>query len=306
MDSQLYFLKCNFSKKNFVSQRTAIPVYNEVKEIGASDVDEMLNNIWQIIIESGALEREAIVEGENVAWSADIPDIASNQIDKFAQIFDVKGKRNYIPTNISPDLLVNLRHKEVHVVILVYSRNVSTNGTYKWPAVRDRSSAVANQLIDEIIEKLQQAHSHHLSTPQPIGWRIWATFIASPSHSHDQLILGSPPDHVVVLFRSIATKEAEILTNAQQGLIIARNVNGIQRTSLRGIKERVQQLKSIVDSCQREIINLVTHLEYLEQQSEREDSLLNDMNNAIRTEESGFSVEAANLVTDCDDIDHMN
>lgn len=313
MDSQLFSLKCNFFKKNFVSQRNGTPIYNEAKEIGAGDVSEMLNNIWKIIIESESLEREVIVEGDNVGWSADVPDILNNQIDKFAQIFDIKGKRNYNPINISPDLLVHLRNKEVHVVVFVYSRNVSTNGTFTIvkknlldPAVKDRSSAVANQLIDEIIDKLKTAHSHHLTTPQPIGWRIWATFIASkPSHSQDQLILDSPPAHVIVLFRNIATSEAEILSNAQQGLRIARNVNGIQRTSLREIRERVQRLQSTMDSCQREISGLVTHLDFLDQQSEREDSLLRDMDSAIRPEESNFSIEAANLVTDCDDVDHM-
>lgn len=314
MDSHLFSLKCNFFKKSFVSQRNATPICSESKEIGANDVDDMVDNIWKIIIESGCLEREVIVEGENVAWSADVPDSEHNQIDKFAQIFDIKGKRNYSPTNISPDLLTHLRNKEVHVIVFIYSRNVSTNTIFNVvkknlldPAVKDRSAAVANQLIDEIIEKLKQAHSHHLSTPQPIGWRIWATFIASkPSHSHEQLILDNPPDHVVVLFRSIATKEAEILTNAQQGLRIARNVNGIQRASLRGIRERVQRLQSIIDSCQREISSLVTHIDYLEQQSEREDSLLLDMNGAIQTQESTFSVDEGNMVTDCDDIDHIN
>lgn len=314
MDSHLYSLKCNFFKKNFVSQRSAIPIYNEAREIGADDINEMLNNMWRIIIDSGCLEREVIVEGENVAWSAEVPDISQNQVDKFAQIFDIKGKRNYNPTNISSDLLIHLRNKEVHVVVFTYSRNVSTNGTFNLvkknlldPAVKDRSAAVANQLIDEIIDKLKLAHSHHLTTPQPIGWRIWATFIASkPSHSQEQLILDSPPDHVVVLFRSVATSEAEILSNAQQGLRIARNVNGNQRAGLRSIRDRVQQMKSIVDSCQRGIDDLFTHLDYLEQQQGREDSLLSDMSSAVRTQESSFSVDAANMVTDCDDIDHMN
>lgn len=321
MDSHLFLLKCNFFKKCFVSQRNATPIFNEVKEIGANDVCDLVSNIWKVIIESGCLEREVIVEGENVAWSADIPNSEQNQIDKFVQIFDIKGKRNYSPTSISSDLLAHLRNKEVHVIVFIYSRNVATNATFNIlkknlldPAIKDRSAAVANQLIDEIIEKLQNAHSHHLTTPQPIGWRIWATFIASkPSHSHEQLILDTPPDHVVVLFRSIATREAEILTNAQQGLRIARNVNGIQRASLRGIRERVEQLKSVMDSlqkiadsCQREITSLVTHIDYLEQQSEREDSLLVDINSAIRTHESAFSIDAANMVTDCEDVDHMN
>lgn len=66
------------------------------------------------------------------------------------------------------------------------------------------------------------------------------------------------------------------------------------------------QLQSTVESCQSEIVSLVSHLEYLKQQAEREDSLLCDMNGAVRTEESSFSVEAAEMVTDCDDIDHMN
>lgn len=314
MDSHLFSLKCNFFKKNFVSQRSAIPIYNEAREIGAEDVNEMLNNIWRIIIDSGCLEREIIVEGENVAWSAEVPDVSQNQVDKFAQIFDIKGKRNYSPTNISSDLLIHLRNKEVHVVVFIYSRNVSTNGTFNLvkknlldPALKDRSAAVANQLIDEIIEKLKQTHSHHLTTPQPIGWRIWATFIASkPSHSQEQLILDTPPDHVVLLFRNVPTSEAEILSNAQQGLRVARNINGIQRAGLSSIREQVQQLKSIVNSCQKGIDDLSTHLDYLEQQQEREDSLLSDMSGSVRTEESTFSVETANMVTDCDDIDHMN
>ena len=274
----------------------------------------MCNNIWQIIVESKCIEREVIVEGDNVAWSGDLPDLAINQIDKFAQIFDIKGKRNYIPTSISTELLVNLRNKEIHVIVLIYSRNVLTNAIFNVvkknlldPAIRDRSAAVANQVIDDIIIKLKETHSHHLSTPQPIGWRIWATFIASkPSHTHEQLILDSPPEHVVVLFRNVAVKEAEILANAQHGLRIARNVNGIQRDNLIGIQERVQRLESTVNLFQKEISSLVNHLNYLQQQSEREDSLLFDMNNAIRTQESSFSMEVADLITDCDDVDHMN
>lgn len=313
MDSALFSLKCNFFKKNFVSQRNATPIYNEVKDVGAADVNEMLNNIWKIIIESGSIEREVIVEGETVAWCADVPDISNNQVDKFAQIVDIKGKRNYNPINISPDLLVHLRNKEIQVHVFVYSRNVSTNSTFNIvkknlldPAVRDRSAAVANQLIDEIIDKLKKSHSHHLTTPQPIGWRIWATFIASkPIHSQDQLILDSPPDHIVVLFRNIPTSEAEVLSNAQQGLRIARNVNGIQRASLREIRDRVQRLQSTIDLCNREMAGLINHLDYVEQQSEREDSLLRDMSSAFTPEESVASIEIANLVTDCEDVDHM-
>lgn len=83
-------------------------------------------------------------------------------------------------------------------------------------------------------------------------------------------------------------------------------MNGIQRASLRGIRERVEQIKSILDTCQRGIIDLTTHLDYLEQQADREDSLLCDMNSAVRTEESTISIDAANMIVDCDDIDHMN
>lgn len=314
MDSQLFSLKCNFFKKNFVSQRNFTPIYNDVRQVGAGDVDEMLGNIWKIIIESGCLEREVIVEGEVVAWSADVPDAEHNQVDKFAQILDIKGKRNYSPSSVSTDLLAHLRNKEVHVVVFVYSRNVSTNGTFNLvkknlldPAIRDRSAAVANQLIDEIIEKLKENHSHHLTAPQPIAWRIWATFIASkPQHSHDQLMLDSPPDHIVVLFRCIPTTEAQILSNAQKGLRVARNVNGSQRASLREIRERVQRLQTTIDLCNREMVGLVSHLDYLDRQSEREDSLLRDMDGAVRPDESTFSIDAASLVTDCDDVDHMN
>lgn len=313
MDASLFSLKCNFYKKNFVSQRNATPIYNEIKEIGAKDVGELLDNIWKIIIESASVEREIIVEGDNVAWSADVPDISNNQIDKFAQILDIKGKRNYNPVNISSDLLVNLRNKEIHVHVFVYSRNVATNGTFNIvkknlldPAVRDRSAAVANQVIEEIIDKLKKAHSHHLITPQPIGWRIWASFIASrPPPSHDQLIMDSPPDHIVTLFRNIPTSEAEVLSNAKQGLRIARNVSGIQRASLREIREYVEALQSTMDSCMQQLGGLVKHLDYLEKQSEREDSLLRDMDSAITPEESVYSIEASNLVTDCDDVDHM-
>lgn len=145
----------------------------------------------------------------------------NNQIDKLALILDIKGMRNYNSINISSDLLAHLRNKEIHVHVFVYSRNVSTNGTFNIvkknlldPAVKDRSAAVENQLIDEIIGKLKEAHSHHLTTPQPIGWRMWATFIASKStYLHYQLILEHPPDNIVVLFRNIPSCEAQILAN---------------------------------------------------------------------------------------------
>lgn len=207
-----------FSRK--ISLRNATPIYNEVKEISATNVNEMLVNIWKIIIES-----------DNVAWSADVPNIANNQIDKFAQILDIKWKRNYNQVNISSDLLVHLRNKEIPVHIFEYSRNVATNGTFKIvkknlldPAVRGRSATVANQVIDEIIVKLKKTHSHHLITPQPIGMRIWTSFIASkPTASREQLIMDSPPDHIVTLFRNIPTSEAEVLTNAKQ--VYAKFVN---------------------------------------------------------------------------------
>lgn len=222
-------------------------------------------------------------------------------------------KRNYNPVNISSDLLAHLRNKEIHVHVFVYSRNIATNATYNIakknlldPAVRDRSAAVANQVIEEIIEKLKSTHSHHLIAPQPIGWRIWASFIAAkPTASHDQLITDSPPDHIVMMFRNIPTSEAEILSNAKQGLRIARNVSGIQRASLIEIREHVERIKSTMDSCTQQVGVLVMHLDFLQKQSEREDSLLRDMDIAVTPEESIFSLEAANSVTDCDDVDHM-
>lgn len=314
MDTELFSLKCNFYKKNFVNQRNLIPIYNDTRQVAAGNVNEMLNSMWKIVIESGCLEREIIVEGETVVWSADVPDVEHNQIDKFVQIIDVKGKRNYAPSNISTDLLTHLRNKEVHVIIFVYSRNVATNGTFTLvkknlldPVIKDRSSAVANQLVDEIIVKLKENHSHHLIAPQAIAWRIWATFIASkPSHTHEQLLLDNPPDHIVVFFRCIPTNEAEVLSNAQRGLRVARNVNGIQRTSLREIREKVQRIQSTINSCNQEIGSLLIHLDYLERQTEREDSLLRDMDGAVRPEESTYSIETANLVGDCDDVDHMD
>lgn len=174
------------------------------------------------------------------------------------------------------------------------------------PAVKDRSSAMANQLIDEIVEKLKKTDSHHLTISHPIGWRIWATYIASrPSHSHDQLILDTPTEHVVLLFRNIVTSEAEIVANAQQGLCIARNVNGFQRANLLGIRDRVKHIQSNLESCQRDIENLLTHLDYLEQQADREDSLLSDVNTSVRTNESTFSIDTASMVADCEDVDHV-
>lgn len=74
---------------------------------------------------------------------------------------------------------------------------------------------------------------------------------------------------------------------------------------MHGIRERVERLQSVMVEFQTEIDSLVTHLGYLQQQSEREDSLLADMNSAIGTEESSLSIEVANLVTDCEDTDHM-
>lgn len=313
MDEQLFSVKCFFLKKTFVSQRNGIPIFNEPKQVAADNLDGMLKNIWKIIIESGCLEREIVVEGDSVGWSAEVPDICNNQIDKFAQIYDPKGRRSYTPSGISSDLLASLRNKEIHVIVFVYTRNVSTSATYGIvkknlldPAVKDRSAAVANQLIDEIVEKLKQAHSHHLTTPQPIGWRIWATYISSkPSHSHEQLISDTPPDHVVLLFRNVPTSETEILTNAQQGLRIARNVNGFQRENLRAVRERVQRLQAIVESCQREISNLIDHIDHLQQQADREDTLLSDMATSVQPTESSFSIEMAGMVVDSEDVDHM-
>lgn len=313
MDEQLFSVKCFFFKKTFVSQRNGTPIYNDPKEVAADNLDGMLEHIWKIIIGSGSLEREIVVEGDSVGWSAEVPDISNNQIDKFAQIYDPKGRRSHTPTGISTDLLASLRNKEIHVIVFAYSRNVSTSATYGIvkknlldPAVKDRSTAVANLLIDDIIEKLKQAHSHHLTSPQPIGWRIWATYISSkPSHSHEQLILDTPPDHVVLLFRNVPTNEAQVLANTQQGLRVARNVNGYQRENLRGLRERVELLQAIVGSCQQEICNLVDHIDYLEKQAEREETLLCDIANSVQPTESSFSIQTAGMVVDAEDLDHM-
>lgn len=86
---------------------------------------------------------------------------------------------------------------------------------------------------------------------------------------------------------------------------MARNVNGFQRANLHSIRERVERLQAIADSFQKEIGSLVSHLDYLDKQSEREDALLSEMNNAVRAEESTFSLEVADMV-DCEDTDHMN
>lgn len=313
MADQLYSVKCNFYKKTFVNQRNGTPIFSGNKIVAAGDIGEMLDHLWRIIMESGSLEREVVVEGDTVAWSADIPDASNNEIDKFALLYDPKGRRSHAPTSISSDLLASLRNKEVHIIVFVYSRNISTFAIFSLvkknlldPAVKDRSAAVANQGVDEIVDRLKRTHSHQFITQQPIGWRIWATYIATkPSHSHDELILNPPPDHIVPMFRAIPINEAQILANAQQGLRVARNVNGFQRANLQGIRERVLQLQTIVESCQREITSLVTHLDYLQQQTEREDSLLSDVTTAVRPSESTFSVDVASMVVDCEDVDHM-
>lgn len=312
-NTHLFSLKCNFFKKDFVNQRNSTPIYNDARQVVAENLPDLMENLWKIIIDCKQLQREVIVEGDSVAWSPVDPGADNNQIDKFAQIFDVKGRRNYTPSSITMDLLTSLRSKEVHVIVFVYSRNVSTHGTFSIvkktlldPAVKDRSDAVANLVIDNLIAKLKEYQSHKYVALQPIAWRMWATYVGSkPSLTQDQLLMDPPPYQVSEFFRSIPTTEAEILTNAQKGLRVARNVNGIQRGNLRGIRERVQRLQATIDSCTRELGDLITHLDCLEQMSEREDSLLQDMDSAIRPEESSFSIEVAQLVTDCEDVDHM-
>lgn len=139
LSTKMFFLQ---KKNNFVNQRNATKIYSEARDVEAGDITELINNIWKVVIDSGCLEREVIIDGDNVAWSAEVPDISQNQIDKFVQIFDTKGRRNYSPSSISTELLVNLRNKEVHVIVFVYSRNVSTNASFNNVAIDQQLSRI--------------------------------------------------------------------------------------------------------------------------------------------------------------------
>lgn len=309
MEDNLFKIKVVFQKKLFVNQKSAEVVLKSISELAANSVEEMKQQLWDLAMENNLLEKEVIVDGENFAWSADNPtDI--DEIDKFIIVYDKVGRRPHKPSLISTDLLTSLRNKEVNVYFYVYSTSISTKAVYTNfkkalidPVEKDKAAADTSQRLFEIAGKLKEHHSYHLFAG-PMVWNIWANNILSqPSHSHEDLIVQHPPDHILHLFRAVATQDSEIIASNQNGLRVARYVSNTNKNDLKDLRSSVNEVKNVLQILCGAVENLDQKLSVAERMAERENDLVEEMANTMHVDAhlDSFQFEE---VDDLEDMDH--
>lgn len=292
-----------FQQKEFVGQKA---VSQDVEaEIGGDSCNDLLDVIWTKV--SPWIKREVIVEGDNFRFAEkETPD--REEIGKFIIFHDKAGKKNYSVGQLSSDLLRKFRDKHVHVMVHIYGKAVSSKPIYQkmsaailQPVDRDRAGAHSTAMLMELADKLQEMNrtclSGHISS-----FVMWANAIhAAPAGRQESMTHEMPPSHLVHLFRSVPTSEAEKMRSTQNGLQIAGNLNDLYSENVKILRQEFEKMKEIIF---RSVELYEIRLKGTEDMLAANKRLVDSMDGQLRVEVTAVSLEEEQQVTDMLDCDH--
>lgn len=261
--------------------------------------------IWQYcskFIDRGVVFPDSTDATNELKW--DHPPTYEDR-DKFMTFHDKISKRCTLPSKVDAHTLQSWQTKDVTVMLYKYSDAVST--LHKWNQVEsqllrsqttDRAGAESISSLNQVKEDLKKRHGRYLSADD-VNWGCWANWICSkPLNMRDELVQQTPPQHIVGLFSTVPVHSDVLLEKAKLDLQVASTVNKAYVKVLQDLSNDHQQLLNITSVMGQRILMLQ------EKQAEFE-NMLTAMNSSVSVRENRFSVELAQSVTDCIDVDHL-
>lgn len=256
------------------------------------------------------MKRAVIVDGDKISWAQnEVP--TEDEMGKFVLFQDKSAKKTYLVSQIEPDELRKMRNKRVNVLVHVYGRSVASKAIHQkltaallQPANRDRAGAHNTVSLMEFVLQLKKIHGGYLSA-HSFSWTMWANAIHSgPIHLQELAQHELPPAHLIHLFRSVPTAEAEVLRSTQNGLLIAKNLNDLYRGNLSTLKDDVQTAK---ENVLRAFDLFEARLQSAEEMLLANSSIVSSMDSSLQIEENAVSVteEARVIENDVEDTDHQ-
>ncbi|XP_021711281.1 uncharacterized protein LOC110679829 [Aedes aegypti] len=273
--------------------------------VSGNSAEAVLEKIWQYcskFIDRGVVFPDASENTGELKW--DNPPTYEDR-DKFMLFLDKVSKRSTPPSKVDGHTLQNWQTKDVTVMLYKYSDAVST--LHKWNQVEsqllrsqttDRAGAESISSLNQVKEDLKKRHGRYLSADD-VSWGCWANWICSkPMNMRDELTQQTPPQHVVGLFSTVPVHSDVLLEKAKLDFQVASTVNKAYVKVLQDLNDDHRQLLNIASVMGQRITMLQ------EKQTEFE-NMLTAMNSSVSVRENRFSVELAQSVTDCIDVDHL-
>jgi len=149
---------------------------------------------------------------------------------------------------------------------------------------------------------LKEKHGNYL-VAHSSSWTMWANAVHStPTHRQAEMINEMPPAHLIHLFRSIPTAEAEKMRSAQDGLQIATNMNV---SFVEGLKCLREEFKTLKEGTLRGFDLYERRLDATEQMLTATTRLVSSFDQSLHTEVNAVSIEEESQIPDLPDYDHI-
>ncbi|XP_055619671.1 uncharacterized protein LOC129764522 [Toxorhynchites rutilus septentrionalis] len=298
-----YRFKGTVFEKNFKNQKS----FERCGDImvSGSCVEDVMSKVWQFCLKfiyRGVVFPDASNESGDLKWE-DPPTFDDR--DKFMIFHNKISKRSIIPSLVDGHTLQTWLTKDVSVILYKYSNVVST--LHKWNQVEsqllrsktvDRAGAESVGSLNDVKEDLKKRHGKYLSADD-VNRGCWANWICSkPLTMRDDLMSHTPPQHIIGLFSTVPVHSDVLLEKARLDFQVASTVNKAYVRVLQDLKDDHRQLMNIASVMGQRIT-------MLEEKQNEYDTMLTAMNSSVSARENKFSVELAQSVTDCVDVDHL-
>lgn len=299
----LFVFVAHYQQKEFVGQKAITQEVEE--EVAGNTIAEVLDNIW--FKAATFIKREILVDGDNIAWAeAESPD--RSEIGNFIILQDKAAKKNYLISQLNTDVLRKMRNKHVNVMVHVYGKAISSKAIHVkvaaailQPAQRDRAGAHSTVVLVDLARSLKEKHGNYL-VAHTSSWTMWANAIHSaPTHRQTEMLDEMPPPHLIHLFRSIPTTDAEKMRSAQSGVQIAGNMVDSFAESVKFLREEFNKLK---EGTLRGFDLYERRLDATEQMLNATTRLVSSFDHSLQVEVNPVSIEEEAQITDLPDHDH--
>ncbi|KXJ83686.1 hypothetical protein RP20_CCG002773 [Aedes albopictus] len=309
-DDRLIQFKATVVLKDFKGQRS-----NEVGdtfEFVGDTVEEIFESMWSaassfcnralVFSNSRRLSGSTKLEYD-VEWS---PKVTPDITDMEDYILYVLGLRFFHMSELFSfciEALMKWNCKQLNMIIHSYS--LSVQSLQMWmqadskliqPVQKDRAGAHSTREAELLKNQLKSEHSWRYTDVADINWSMWANFIqSSPAHAREALAKGTPPDHLLTVFRPGLENASAKLPAMRKDLQVAKTVNA-------GYGQKVKTLQATFDNISVLMADMKVIVNSLVEKVTEDEKLLTAKTASV--EENEFSLSLAEGVNDCLDTDH--
>lgn len=311
-DDRLIQFKATVVLKDFKGQRS-----NEVGdtfEFVGDTVEEIFESMWSaassfcnralVFSNSRRLSGSTKLEYD-VEWSPKVtPDITD--MEDYILMQDPESKKVYsLNKSKTIEALMKWNGKQLNMIIHSYS--LSVQSLQMWmqadskliqPVQKDRAGAHSTREAELLKNQLKSEHSWRYTDVADINWSMWANFIqSSPAHAREALAKGTPPDHLLTVFRPGLENASAKLPAMRKDLQVAKTVNA-------GYGQKVKTLQATFDNISVLMADMKVIVNSLVEKVTEDEKLLTVVAQSASVEENEFSLSLAEGVNDCLDTDH--